>query len=204
MRQIVFSILLSGLVLAGCDTDGPLSDPTASQVDEALLGHWYGIQDDTQLHFFVGHHDVEGNPSTLVEIFGLQFDLKKNRFDPISESEGANPMPRLYASVTTLANQKFLSVFYRGSDPADLSSKESYAKWISDPKKNCLTLRYESDGKTMTFSILDGDSFQQATKRGDLVMKDGNVTAASLVAYLQKSGGTEVFGGELVKLEKRD
>lgn len=202
MRFFGPALVLSVLMVAGCDTDAPLSDPSTSILDEALLGHWSGLHGDTSLHLFVGRHVVVGNPESIVEILGIEIDPKSRRFESIADSQGTNPIPRLYGSFTRIKDQAFLSVFFSGGNPADLSSENSFAKWSHDPKRNCVTIRYQTDGQQLRFATMTGDDFEKAANRGDLRQKDGLVTAESLVAYVERTGGRSVFNDEPVTFQK--
>src|SRR4051794_18523381 len=69
MRNGLFLVLLP-LLATGCAirTNQPLSDPATARPEASLYGHWVATTKKegktSEIHFFIGAHDVKGNPTS--------------------------------------------------------------------------------------------------------------------------------------------
>lgn len=187
----------------GCDVDKPLSDPATAEIDEQLLGHWAGVleSDDgsqSKIHLFIGKHSTKGNPESIMEALGVEYNIKEMRVE-----SGTNKVQKMYFSVTTIGKLKLLNVYHNALSEKgglDLSEKGSFDKWAENMGRSCSILKYETDGKQLRLIPLDNKKLEQLTKDGILEKKNDRIRASSLIAYLRKSDGKGMFSNSGIRL----
>ena len=193
--NLIRSISVAGLVLfvAGCGVrvTQPLSDPSTSEADESLYGHWLEtVKQDGKVgefHVFIGKHWTQGNPKAIMELGSIGW---------CPDDKQVKSYPTAYFTVTRIGRDTYMNLIGGPSSPDfSLSDEGSYAKWIANEKKTCEVFRYVCDGKTFqAWTVADVDAkLKSLREAGDLKMVGGVVTSDSLVGYLGKNGGEKLF-----------
>jgi hypothetical protein len=187
--------LLCVLLTPGCtvDTTEPLSDPATAKPDESLYGHWIsrseGPAKTSESHAFIGKHTTKGNPGGIIEVARVDWD---------PDAKTVRQPPRIYLTVSRIGETSYMNLFWSkvGGD-LSLDSEGSYGQWKKDEMKRCTILRYQCDSKTLqVWSARKAeDQLRDLSNAGDLklVHDKTTVTPDSLVRYLQKNGGEQLF-----------
>jgi hypothetical protein len=198
--------IFSTIFVSGCAvlTTQPLSDPLTAETDPNLLGHWVetftvdGVA--KEIHYFIGKHTTVNNPESIMECVSIEWQPKENQFTFHKET--------WYFSVANINNQKYASIFANKDEndypPPALNYEGSYEDWATSKNKRCWILRYQCDGKTLqVWGEKDlKDRLEAMIKNGQLKGHDGTITVDSLVKYLRKYGGNDLFnesGGRIFK-----
>jgi hypothetical protein len=193
-RLALLSAVLAFSV-CGCELDKPLSDPAKAQVDERLLGRWVGVA--TKLNpdagdglLFIGRHRIEQNPDGIMEALAIDYNLKDQTIGD------ADTTRVTYFSVTKIGSLEMLDLFFDDDRLAELSEKNSYARWAASKKRSSLLMRYKLEGDQLKLVPVDSVKIDELAKAGKLMKSaddDDLVTAESLKSYIEANGGEDLF-----------
>jgi hypothetical protein len=197
-----FFVVISFILLSGCDLDKPLSDPATAKVDQNLLGHWVSDpyeQGDSVVtgHLFVGKHTTKGNPNSIMEAIFVLHDAKGSTIRLESKLFDSGSSSKVCFSVTEIDGVSYANTFWNrlktGSQPesyevAVLDIHEGYKKWEQNPNRSCRVFRYKTDGKQLTFSMMNPEML------GVFFKQSGNhVESQSVAKYLHTSPNNILF-----------
>jgi hypothetical protein len=198
-------LLLVTLTGCGVEINQPLSDPTTSEADASLYGHWIGTDPKNptrEEHVFIGTHKVESHPESIMEATWLFWDSGSKTMS-LRLKKGA-----AYFTSTEINNNTYINFLdvQNGNDfeSADLDAPADYQKWVEDEHHMCSVIMYKCDGKRLEIWDIDDwpKKLEMLKDRGELKTAKGLVTAESLSRYLHTNGGASLFGRKSMTFTK--
>lgn len=195
-------LIFGFLLITGCgmiSVTQPLSDPLTAEPDETLYGHWLNRSEAKETHVFIGKHRLTSGelPESIMEFTMTMWDADDNRVIVVTSG---------YFTVTHIGKYSYINFLQRKKEAdkirdysfTDLSDTWYYEDWTKNKNKVVFILRYSNEDKKIQvwFTDQDKDFVKILVNAGKLKLVDGVVTADSLVRYLRKNGGEELFNSK--------
>ncbi len=192
-------LIFGVLFITGCptvQTTQPLSDPLTAEPDESLYGHWLATEKEDgktrELHAFIGKHTTKENPEAIMEVWVIHWEREDKKLDG----------GLYYFTVTRIGKASYMNLI--GVDtpsvgskdmPLSLSAVGSYAAWTKNEKKKCGIVRYSYEGNKLQIWVPTDvkQALKGLSEAGELKLIGEVVTIDSLVRYLRKNKGEELF-----------
>lgn len=192
-------IVFAFLFITGCTTiltNQPLSDPWTAEPDQSLYGHWFAKQaDGEEVDLYIGKGSK--SPESIMEFVKVLYFAKKSELVVDQPWTG-------YISVSRINGSSYMNILIdRKPEDKKLSYRSNtwhYEDWIKNPSKLVSILKYRVTGdKLMLWGAKDGEILERKTREAKdikILYKYKNesiVDSTSLVRYLHKNGGEDLF-----------